>query len=282
MYSLLDAALMFFLYAFFGWILEVVYYGITQKKFVNRGFLYGPVCPIYGAGGTVVVLCLTPLKGFFPALYVSSVILTSVIEFLTGYVLEKLYHIRWWDYSDRKFNIKGYICPQFSLAWGVACTALMYFIHPLLYDTVIFRLGNTVKLIAVILLGIVFIADLIATVNTLKKLNLRIDRINEIARRLHEISDNIGEHVYDRTELAMKKYDELAEDEKVKTVKAELIRKQEKLEREREELRRRNDMIIKEMSAFQKRIVKAFPKMEHKQYKGVISRIREKIEKSNG
>jgi FtsZ-binding cell division protein ZapB len=80
----------------------------------------------------------------------------------------------------------------------------------------------------------------------------------------------------------MKKYDELAEDEKVKIVKAELIRKQEKLEREREELRRRNDMIIKEMSAFQKRIVKAFPKMEHKQYKGVISRIREKIEKSNG
>ncbi|MCD8188171.1 MAG: putative ABC transporter permease, partial [Ruminococcus sp.] len=109
-----------------------MYEAVEQGKFINRGFLNGSYCPIYGFGVIIVILCLNPIKDNILILYFGSVILTSALEFLTGFILEKIFHQKWWDYSDSRFNLKGYICLKFSLLWGVACLIVVTIIHPLI------------------------------------------------------------------------------------------------------------------------------------------------------
>ena len=111
----------FFIYAFLGWCTEVSYAALVSGRFVNRGFLNGPVCPIYGLGVVLVMACLEPFRDNLLLLFVCSVLLTSLLEWITGFVLEKLFHQRWWDYSNEPFNLGGYVCLRFSIAWGLAC-----------------------------------------------------------------------------------------------------------------------------------------------------------------
>lgn len=105
----------FAIYSFAGWCGEVVFATVRHGKFVNRGMLHGAYCPIYGFGLITVIVCLTPIKDSWLLLFVGSAVLTTVLEFITGFVLDKLFGRRWWDYSDKKFNIGGYICPQFTV-----------------------------------------------------------------------------------------------------------------------------------------------------------------------
>ena len=118
-YTLYEIAAMFFIYAFLGWCIEVIYCGLNEGHFINRGFLNGPVCPIYGAGGVCVILFLTPIKDNIPLLFVGSAVLTSAMELITGYLLNKIFHARWWDYSDAPFNVGGYICLKFSFSLNI-------------------------------------------------------------------------------------------------------------------------------------------------------------------
>lgn len=102
-------ALSFFVYGFLGWCTEVAYAAVKQGKFVNRGFLNGPICPVYGIGVGVVVQFLTPVENNLVLLYISSTILVTAIEGITGFLLEKIFHNKWWDYSDQPLNIGGYV-----------------------------------------------------------------------------------------------------------------------------------------------------------------------------
>ena len=127
-------ALSFFVYGFLGWCTEVAYAAVKQGKFVNRGFLNGPICPVYGIGVGVVVQFLTPVENNLVLLYISSTILVTAIEGITGFLLEKIFHNKWWDYSDQPLNIGGYVCVLFSLIWGVFCVLIVKVIHPLIYN----------------------------------------------------------------------------------------------------------------------------------------------------
>ena len=149
---------MFFIYAFLGWCTEVSYAALVTGKFVNRGFLNGPVCPVYGFGVVIVLTCLTPLANNLPLLFLGSVVLTSALEWLTGFVLEKLFHQRWWDYSDQPFNLSGYVCLRFSVAWGFACLFVVKLLHP----TVLLFIRLIPQILGVVLLalmGAVMAAD---------------------------------------------------------------------------------------------------------------------------
>ncbi|MDK2866797.1 MAG: hypothetical protein PWP38_1112 [Clostridiales bacterium] len=132
--------LLFFVYAHLGWLMEVAYAYTKQGKFVNRGFMYGPFCPIYGTGAIVIISFAAAINLMIPPspyahllVVISIVLLTTAIELITGGVLEKLFHIKWWDYSTRRFNYKGYICLQFSLIWGAVGALLVYVINPWVY-----------------------------------------------------------------------------------------------------------------------------------------------------
>ena len=200
----------FIIYAFIGWCTEVSYAALDTGKFVNRGFLNGPYCPIYGCGVVIVVAILTPLKENLLILFAGSFLLTSVLEYITGYILEKVFHNKWWDYSDKPFNIKGYVCLKFSIYWGLACTFIMDIIHPIIYAAICF----IPFVIGVVLLSIimcVFAADCIITVTTILKFNKRLKVMDEMAASIHRLSDEIGENIYENVTDVIEKSEKFQE-----------------------------------------------------------------------
>lgn len=168
--------LYFFIYAFIGWLCEVVYCSIPKKKLVNRGFLYAPICPIYGFGAILVLLPLEPLKDYFYLVFIIGLLITSCLEYLTSLVMEKLFKMRWWDYSHHKFNIKGRVCLLNSVLFGLLCLAMVYLVHPLVIDF-IDLFNPTVTLIASIILVIAFIVDTIFSTIAAGKFNSILERI---------------------------------------------------------------------------------------------------------
>ena len=187
----------FFVYAFLGWCTEVRYAALRTGKFVNRGFLNGPVCPIYGCGVVVVLAGLEPLKGNFVLLFLGSVVLTSALEWATGFVLEKLFRQRWWDYSDKPFNLGGYICLEFSIMWGFACLFVVDILHPSI-EFFIRLIPHTLGWVLLGLFSAAMAVDLAATVRTIAKLNRQLDQIDQLARRLKTASNEFGENLADR------------------------------------------------------------------------------------
>ena len=132
MFTLEETLWLFLIYAFLGWCTEVAFAAVTRGKFVNRGMANGPICPIYGFGVLAVLFCRQPFRGNFFLLFLGSVVVTSLLELVTGWALEKFFHDKWWDYSNEPFNIKGYICLEFSIIWGLACVLVVDVIHPMI------------------------------------------------------------------------------------------------------------------------------------------------------
>lgn len=208
----------FIIYAFIGWCTEVSYATLDRGIFINRGFLNGPYCPIYGCGVVIVVAILTPLKDKLLILFLGSFLLTSILEFTTGFLLEKVFHNKWWDYSNKPFNIKGYVCLKFSVYWGLACTFIMDVLHPVIYKGI--RLLPYIPgLILLILFMTVFIVDCCLTVTTILKFNKRLKVMDEVAAKIHKLSDEIGENIYENVTGVVEKSEEFQENH------AELIEK---------------------------------------------------------
>lgn len=186
----------FFLYGFIGWGVEVVYAAIKTHKLVNRGFLCGPICPIYGFGmvGLVYSVSLIPMpdSGSMSAvaIFFIGMFLTTAIELVGGWALFKIYHIRWWDYSEMKFNLGGYICPQFSLLWGLGSVLMIKVVHPLLA-----RGSNPmpfkVMLILDIVLFVLFAVDVAVSTAAAIGLNKYLREIDELRARLRVTSDKL-------------------------------------------------------------------------------------------
>ncbi len=201
----------FFIYAFLGWCMEVSYAALVSGKFVNRGFLNGPVCPIYGFGAVIVLSCLEPLKDNWMLLFVGSVVLTSLLELITGFVLEKLFHQRWWDYSDMPFNIGGYICLLFSILWGFACLFVVKILHPSILFLV-HLIPHTVGIGLLAVMGVIMAVDIIATVKAISGINHRLSQIDELAGKIKAASNEFGENLADRVLEAAERGSELKED----------------------------------------------------------------------
>jgi len=200
----------FIIYAFVGWCVEVAYAALDTGKFVNRGFLNGPYCPIYGFGVVIVVGLLTPLKDNRLILFAGSFVLTTVLEFITGYILEKVFHNKWWDYSDKPFNLKGYICLKFSILWGLGCTFIMDAFHPMIYR-IITWIPFVPGVVILCILMSVFIVDGCITVSTILKFNKRLKLMDEMAASIHKLSDEIGENIYENVTTVIEKSEEFKE-----------------------------------------------------------------------
>jgi len=200
----------FIVYSFLGWCLEVTYLAVSTGKFVNRGFLNGPLCPVYGFGALLVIVLLTPIKENLLVLFIGSVLLTSLLEFVTGYLLQKLFHQRLWDYSKFPFNLKGYVCLKFSLGWGIACVFVMKLIHPL--TTVIIKVTPTILgYILLAAVSVYIMVDLISTVKSVLNLNMKLKQIEEISVKIRSGSDKLGQNLSDEVLELKDKYDKLIE-----------------------------------------------------------------------
>ena len=191
-FSLYQVFAYFLIYSCLGWCLEVIYAAVTTGQLVNRGFLNGPVCPIYGFGMVIVLFALTPLSHSLLLLYLGGVILPSALELVGGWALYKLYHTRWWDYSDYPFNIGGYICLEFSLLWGVGTLIVMKLVHPIIADAVAL-IPPLVGLILMFLLYAIYAADTIATAFAASDLARDLDALEKVADSMHAVSDAMTE-----------------------------------------------------------------------------------------
>ena len=173
---------LFFTYAFLGWVLETVLVTLKQKKVVNRGFLNGPLCMIYGITAIILTVGLTSLKDNIFFLFVGSCIYATVTELLAGKFLEKYYHGRWWDYSKKKFNFDGYVCLDHSLFWGVLGVIVVKWLNPVLnrfYNANVPILMHTLMWILLAIL----VLDILGTTSVLLKANDQ-ERYNESNKRI--------------------------------------------------------------------------------------------------
>lgn len=167
---MINHVLYFFAYSILGWACECLYCGIPARRFINRGFLEGPYCPIYGCGALIVILVLDPLKGHPLLLFLGAMIFTSVLEYVTSWLMEKLFHSKWWDYSERPFNINGRVCLLNSLLFGIMGLAVMYVVHPFICD-VFEQIPALARLITAAVLLILFIWDNIHTFHAILREN---------------------------------------------------------------------------------------------------------------
>lgn len=281
--------LYFFVYGFAGWCTEVAFAATKSHRFVNRGFLNGPICPIYGIGVGVVVQFLSPFKSSLILLYVTSVIVVTALEWLTGFVLEKVFHNKWWDYSGMPLNLNGYVCLPFSLVWGVACVAIVDFIHPFI-DKVLHLLPQVAGIVILAVLGVALFADLYVTVSGILKLNKRLESMEAIAKELHNISEQLGENIYkgmtetmEKQEEAKQKFDVVAQEQKAKL--EELKEQREIIERISEETKERvrslrnryKELTSVSQSKVHRRLINAFPKMKSVRYSEALKDLQETL-----
>ena len=194
-FTLTELLLMFFVYSFLGWCTEVAFAALKSGKFVNRGFLNSPLCPIYGFGIIAVVVLLYPFADHPFLLLLGSIVITSLLELVTGWLMEKLFDTRWWDYSNEPFNLHGYICLRFSILWGLACLCIVQIFHPLIMR-LIRLVPDSIGGIVCAVLAVLTVADLIATVSAVRGLQKRLKHISALAEDIHQVSDSIGEDIY--------------------------------------------------------------------------------------
>ncbi len=188
-----ELILLFFIYSFIGWVWETIYCSLKAGRFVYRGFLTGPYCPIYGFGILGVLYFLEPLKNNLVLLYISSAVLVSVLEYLTSYALEKMFHASWWDYKDVPLNLNGRIALPISAFWGIACVLIVKVIHPRI-QIVSDYLVAQFHWVLPALFSVVLVADLIYTVTNMQAFRRMTKEVNDLLEtRTKELSENVAE-----------------------------------------------------------------------------------------
>lgn len=308
-------------------------YATTKQRSREQRFPEWSDLSDYGDGVTVVVYFLTPYKDNLILLYALSTVLVTVLEGLTGYLMDKIFPHKWWDYTNQPLNIGGYVCLIFSLVWGVACVLIVRVIHPVIHKILTF-IPHTLGLVMLAVLEICIFVDLYVTAAGILKLNHQLEAMAKIAAELHEISDKLGENIHEgmmdtmeATEERRKKLEaataesrkklEAATEEgrrKLENVTEESRRKLEsateegrrkleaategsrrklsegrtriggtadearqQLQARSEELRKKYEELSGQGGAVSRRLMKAFPRMESRQYKETFNELREKL-----
>ncbi len=190
----------FLVFSFLGWCVEVAYQAVAKGIVVNRGFLNGPVCPIYGFG-VLAVFFLLEMTGegeFYEQnalkVFIFGVILATAVELFGGWILDKAFHARWWDYSDRPFNLNGYICLQFSIIWGMSILLVVRAVYPML-SNVLDRIPQNIGWIMIGIFCAAYIADFIVSVSVMAGLNKRMAEIDEMQRKMRVVSNDLSERI---------------------------------------------------------------------------------------
>lgn len=168
--------LLFMMYSFLGWSLEVICKLIEKRKFINRGFLIGPVCPIYGFGAILITVLLDKYKDDIIVLFIMAMVIASLLEYFTSYIMEKLFKARWWDYSERKFNLNGRICGENAVLFGLGGLFIIYIVQPLV-SIFINSINVTILNYLTCLFFIIYITDTILSFKIINKLKASLSNI---------------------------------------------------------------------------------------------------------
>lgn len=198
-YTIQAWILFFFIYCFFGWCFETALVSIEEKRFVNRGFLRSPFLPIYGFGALTMVIAGEPVLKDPVLVFVFGAVAATVLEFVTGWLLETIFKTRYWDYSDTHYNIKGRVCAEATLMWGFMTLLVNYKVHIHIKPFVL-GLNPTFVLVLDIVLLIIFIADLIVSAKAAIDINTLLKQLTELKSETSKLTERIKEQLNEYSE----------------------------------------------------------------------------------
>lgn len=181
----------FYIYCFFGWIFESTYVSLRQKKFVNRGFLRLPMLPLYGTGAVMMLWVSLPVRDNLILVYISGVFAATALEYVTGYAMERLFKVKYWDYSDQKFQLHGYICLSSSIAWGFLTILLTEIIHQPIAHFVL-GLHPVLLLTGDVITSIIFCADAYESTKTALALGKSLEALAKMQEEMDELRTRIA------------------------------------------------------------------------------------------
>ena len=258
----------FLIYSFIGWVIEVAFHAVTLGKVVNRGFLNGPICPVYGFGMLLVLMIYYLLPVSEETLevnawlvFITGAIFTTLVELIAGWALDKLFHARWWDYSDMPLNLHGYICLAFSIIWGIAVMIAVKFFHPLVLKFSPVAIPPKIGWWILAVLYITTFVDLGITVATVLGLNKELKKIDEMRNALRKPSDKMSETI---TETTLKVATSVEKAQiQAALGKAEL---KDNLEERRKQFTQKYTELMGSTKAGARRLLRAFPKVKHSLY----------------
>ncbi len=238
--QIIKLILFFIIYSFLGWVMESMVRSICEKKLINTGFLYGPFCPIYGLGALIMILFLSTFKNNVFLLFLTSFVILSLWEYVVGWLLEKIFKTKYWDYSDHKFNINGRVCLSNSIAWGVLGVIFVKYLHPWISD-ILLKIPEKVLICSTIILGGYIIIDAIVTMIKVGSIEKEINKLSNIGKNIKEKLEELKE----TTESVVMK----------QITKEDIERKLKELKYEQTKLKRK---ILRRTN----RLKKAFPSMK--------------------
>lgn len=239
----------FFMFSFFGWAFESVYVSLHEGKLVNRGFISGPFCTVYGCAGIAMYLLLHPLKDKLILLYIGGVVVSTVIEYITAVLMETIFHAKWWDYSHLRFNFQGRISLSSSLTWGLFAVGLMKILYPgtvWLMNLYTIRQGE----IALSIITILFLIDFTVSWIEASDIAGKLDKLTEMQNEVHEKFDEskLGELRDDIND----KLEEVNIGEKTDDLRTKILGYYDKYM-----------SMIKESNIVQKRFMRAYPALRN-------------------
>lgn len=197
MNTFINYVLIFYISSFIGWLQEVIQTIINDKKFINRGFLIGPICPVYGFGSMAITFFLTKYESDPLVVFFGATIICAILEYFTSWAFEKVFKARWWDYSDMPYNINGRICLLFSLAFGLGALLIIYFLNPIVIAGINKHVSESVLLIISIVLLSIQALDMIVSFSIISKLKNVSNSIR--SDNTEQITKEVKKYIYNST-----------------------------------------------------------------------------------
>jgi uncharacterized membrane protein len=298
----------FLIYSFGGWIVEVIYHAVVQGKIVNRGFLNGPVCPVYGFGMLAVLASGNALSSALSSgdatsmntfvLFLFGFVLATLVELIAGWLLYKCFHARWWDYSNKPFNVHGYICLEFSIIWGLAIVLVVKVIHPALSNAHVIATPSTNGWWVMAVLYALYLFDFIMTILTASGLNKELKELDHIRKLMRMPSDKLSDFVgttslttaqqiqQGKVQVSLAKaelgdYLESVQEEHDLKNADKKAKRNEATAKYKEQLLKRREEIVQEISThyvFGKgRLLRAFPDLTHERYDETLRLLKKRV-----
>lgn len=217
-YQLSQWILFFFLYSFIGWIWESCYVSVRKKHWVNRGFMHGPMLPLYGSGALAVLICTIGVRDNKVLVFLFGMAAATVLEYVTGAVMERLFHVRYWDYSNQKLNVKGYICVSSSLCWGCFSVLLVEVVH-VPFEEMMLKIPLTAAEVISAVLTVAAAVDLTQSFNEamdMKHILMQLEESREQMKKMQEklkaVSEELAEDYRKRSGEMISEYRKLSEE----------------------------------------------------------------------
>lgn len=278
MYTLPQYVGFFFVYAIVGWCVEVAFAAVNTRTLVNRGFLNGPACPIYGFGMVGLLAVLGPRQSSIPAVFLTAAVLATLVELIAGVALYKLFHTRWWDYTQFRGNLGGFICPRFSLLWGLGGIVMVRLVHPPVAAAVL-ALPPAVLAAADGVLLVCLAVDVSISFAQAAGLERRLKKLKDFSAAMRLLSDAMT----DRIGTGAMTVDTLLDEQKLQLMLAAMegrentaaLRQQllEMAERARS-VRAEVERLARQEHFGEGRLLRAFPHMQAPRYEEVLGRLR--------